>query len=46
MMENMDLSMAAKKTKTISMARGKRVDKEKGLQLSDDMVMEDLGDSL
>ena len=46
MMEDVGLSMAAKKTKTISMARRKRVDKEEGLRLSDDMVIEDLANSL
>ena len=46
MLEDMGLSTAAKKIKTISMARGKRVEKEEGLKLSDDMVIEDQGDSL
>ena len=45
MMGDMGLSRAAKKTKTTSMARGKRVNKEEGLKLSDD-VIEDLGDNL
>ena len=38
--------MAAKKTKTITMVRGERVEKEEGLQLADDVVIEDLGDNL
>ena len=44
--EDMGLSMAAKKTKTISMARGKRVEKDVGLKLSEDVTIEDLGDRL
>ena len=46
MMEDMGLSMAAKKTQTISMARGKRVEKDVGLKLSEDVTIEDLGDRL
>ena len=46
MMDNMGLTMAAKKTKTITMVRGKRVEKNEGLQLVDDVVTEDLGDNL
>ena len=46
MMDNMGLTMAAKKTKTITMVRGKRVEKDEGLQLADDVVIEDLGDNL
>ena len=59
MMDAMGLSMAGKKTKTISMARGKVMsfhnllyqikyddDDDDGLQLYDDMVIKDPGDSL
>ena len=38
--------MAAKKTKTITMVRGKRVEKKEGLQLADDVVIEDLRDNI
>ena len=40
------LSLAAKKTKTISLAKGKRVEKDVGLRPSDDVMIEVLGDSL
>lgn len=46
MMEDTGLSMSAKKTKTISMARGKRVEKEGDLQLSQDVTIKDLGHNL
>ena len=46
MMDNMGLTVAAKKTKTITMVRGKCVEKDEGLQLADDVVIEDLGDNL
>ena len=46
MMDDMGLTMAAKKTKTITMVRGKSVEKDEGLQLADDVVIEDLGDNL
>ena len=42
MMDDMGLTMAAKKTKTITMVRGKRVEKDEGLQLADDVVIGDL----
>ena len=45
MMDDMGLTIAAKKTKTITMVRGKRVEKDEGLQLADD-VIEDLGNNL
>ena len=43
MMDDMGLTMAAKKTKTITVVKGKRVE---GLQLADDVVIEDIGDNL
>ena len=46
MMYDMGLTMAAKKTKTITMVRGKRVEKKEGLQLADDVVIEDLWDNI
>ena len=46
MMEDMGLSMAAKKPQTISMARGKRAEKDVGLKLSEDVMIKDLGDRL
>ena len=46
MMDDMGLTMAAKKTKTITMVRGKRVEKDEGLQLADDVVIGDLGNNL
>ena len=44
MMDDMGLTMAAKKTKTITMVRGKCVEKDEGLQLAD--IIEDLVDNL
>lgn len=46
MMEDMGLKPAARKTKTILMARRKRVEKDLGLQLSDDVMFGDQGDKL
>ena len=46
MMENIGLLMAANKTQTISMGRGKRVEKDVGLKLSEDVTIEDLGDRM
>ena len=46
MMEDMGLSMVEKKPKTISMARGKRMEKDVGLKLSEDVTIEDQGDRL
>ena len=46
MMEDTGLSMSAKKTKTISITRGKRVEKDVNLQLSQDVTIKDLGDNL
>ena len=46
MMEDTGLLMAAKKPQTISMARRKRVEKDVGLKLSEDVTIEDLGDRL
>ena len=47
MMSDTGLTMAAKmKTKNISVAKGKRKEQDQGLKLAEDLVSDDLGDSL
>ena len=46
MMSDTGLTMAAKKTKNISIAKGKRKEQDQGLKLAEDLLIDDLGDSL
>ena len=46
MMSDTGLTMAAKKTKNISIAKEKRKEQDQGLKLAEDFVIDDQGDSL
>ena len=46
MMSDTGLTIAAKRTKNISIAKGKRKEQDQGLKLAEDLVIDDLGDSL